>query len=91
MAHTHIVKRHGRTEAYDNHKVYASCYAACVSAECRKEEAEQICDEVMREVDTIVDDRGSITSDEIFGETARAMKKRHEKAAFLYETHRDIS
>ncbi|MBI4118256.1 MAG: hypothetical protein HY455_01810 [Parcubacteria group bacterium] len=91
MDHTHIVKRHGHEEAYDNHKVYASCYAACVSAACHKEDAERICGEVMQEVDTFIDDKGSVTSDEIFNETARAMRGRHGEAAFLYETHRDIS
>lgn len=89
--HAHIVKRRGRTEAYDNHKVYASCYAACLNAECGKEEAENICKQVTSDIDTFVGNRDSVTSDEIFRKTTRAMRKRHDKAAFMYETHRDVS
>lgn len=90
--HSHIVKRSaGHEEPYDNHKVYASCYASCVAANCEKEEAEQICDAVMHEIDEHVSGRHSITSQEIFEQTARAMKKRHHEAGFMYETHRDIS
>ena len=92
MEHIHIVKRRkGHGEPYDNHKVYASCYAACLNANCTKEKAEQVCDKVMHNIDRLVEGRRSITSQDIFEEIAHAMKSYHKEAAFMYETHRDIS
>jgi len=92
MTHIHIVKREkGHQEPYDNHKVYASCYAACLNAECEKREAEGICGKVMNDVDRFVAEKNTITSQQIFEEITRAMKRYHKDAAFMYETHRDIS
>ena len=90
--HMHIVKRgKNHQESYDNHKVYASCYAACLNAQCEKKEAENICEKVTGDVDRFVAEKKSITSQQIFKEIARVMKHYHKDAAFMYETHRDIS
>lgn len=91
MEHTHIVKRKGHKEPYDNHKVYASCYASCLNAHCAKEESEGLCEKVMRELDRWIDEKKEVKSQEIFKEVARAMRELNQKAAFMYETHRDIS
>ena len=92
MPHTHIVKRReGHTETYDNHKVYASCYAACINTHISKLDAEKICAEVMGRIDQWIDGRESVTSQEIFEETTKVLAEHNKDAAFLYETHRDIS
>ena len=92
MSHTHIVKRRdNHTELYDNHKVYASCYASCLSAHVPKEKAEEISALVAADVDTWIDDKASVTSEEIFKHIAKVLALHDKEAALLYETHRDIS
>lgn len=91
MEHAHIVKRKGHKESYDNHKVYASCYASCLNAHSTKEDAEKLCEKVMLELDRWIGDKREIDSGAIFKEIINVMKKLNEKAAFMYETHRDIA
>ena len=91
MPKKHIVKRQGHEEHFDERKVYASCYSACLSAHVRRKEAEFICDKVTREVKSWIRSKGEVTSNQIFKRTATAMKKHHKDAAFMYATHRDIS
>jgi len=89
--HTHIVKRKEHTEPYDNHKVYASCYAACLSAHILKEKAEDICKKVTEVLDVWIDDKTSVTSDAIFNEVTKELSAHNKEASFLYKTHRDVS
>ena len=91
MDHPHIVKRGGHKEPYDNHKVYASCYAACLNAHIAKERAEEICNNVMKKMDEWIDEKDSISSQDIFDEVTRIMAEHNSDAAFMYKSHRDIS
>ena len=87
----HIVKRHGHTERFDERKVYASCYAACLSAHIHPQHAEEICESVVRDVKKWITKKKETTSHQIFLETAKLIKKHNKNAAFMYATHRDIS
>ena len=90
--HTHIVKRGGgHKEPYDNHKVYASCYAAFIDAGVSKVEAETLCEKITAHIDVWVKDKDVVTSQEIFEEITHEMEVYNKDAAFLYKTHRDIS
>lgn len=91
MDHPHIVKRKGHQEPYDNHKVYASCYAACLNAHIPKERAESICNSVMAEMDSWIAGKDEASSQQIFEETTRVMEKFDKDASFMYRSHRDIS
>ena len=92
MSHTHIVKRRkGHKEPYDNHKVYASCYAACVNVHIPKEKAEAICHKVTIAIDTWIMGKNTVSSEEIFRKIIKELKKHSMDASFMYETHRDIS
>jgi len=86
-----IVKRKGHTEEFDERKVYASCYAACLSSHVEHVEAEKICEKVAKEIKTWTRKKKSVDSSEIFRKVTDAMKKHNKDAAFMYETHRDIS
>lgn len=86
-----IVKRKGHAEIYDERKVYGSCYFACRSAHLSGQEAEQICSKVAIAVTKWVKSSKTISSNDIFRAIIKELKKRNEDAAFLYETHRDIS
>jgi len=87
----HIVKRRGHKEPFDEKKIYASCYAACLSAHLNHVEAEKICAKVAGEIQKWVAAKDEVTSHEIFLQTAKTIKKHHREAAFMYATHRDIS
>ena len=87
----YIVKRKGHTELYDERKVYGSCYFACRNAHLAEQEAEKIANEVCTKVTKSINKKKFVTSDDIFRLLTKELKKHDEDAAFLYETHRDIS
>ena len=86
-----IVKRKGHTELYDEKKVYGSCFFACRNAHLSEKEAEEICNKVCIAVTKLVNKRKIVSSNDIFRLLINDLKKHNEDAAFLYETHRDIS
>ena len=86
-----IVKRRGHAEEFDEKKVYASCYAACLNTQIKHVEAEKICEKVSKEIKTWARKRKYADSSEIFKKVIAALKKHNKDAAFMYETHRDIS
>ena len=87
----HLVKREGHIHVFDERKVYASCYAACLSAHVPHTQAEKICENVAKEIKKWVKNKKTVTSGQIFRETGKIIKKYHKDAAFMYSTHRDIS
>ena len=86
-----IVKRKGHTEEFDERKIYSTCYAAGLTAGLKHDEAEQMCDKVCKEMREWAHKKVMMTSEEIFKKTTQAIKKHNHKAAFMYETHRDIA
>lgn len=86
-----IVKRKGHTELYDERKVYGSCYFACRNAHLDEKESEKICSKVSKEVTKWMNKQKIVSSQEIFKILVHELKKHNEDAAFLYETHRDVS
>ena len=91
MIHKHLVKRQGHVHIFDERKIYASCYAACLSTHIPHLEAEKICEKVVKEVKKAISNKKILTTDHIFKETGKAIKKYNKDAAFMYLTHRDIS
>ena len=87
----HVIKRKGHKEKYDEKKVYASVYAACYVCEMPEKGCEKIAKSVSSEVKALVNRNKIITSEDIFKHVTRILKKHHEDAAFMYETHRDVS
>lgn len=88
---THIVKRRGYEQEFDERKLYASIYAACLSAHVDKEEAAAISNLVVREVKKWLREKEEITSDQIFKKAGEELKHLNKAAGFMYTTHRDIS
>ena len=86
-----IVKRKGHTELYDERKVYGSCFFACRNAQLSEKEAEEICNKVCKAITKWIKKQKVVSSNEIFRILIQELKKHNEDAAFLYETHRDIS
>ncbi|MAG47704.1 hypothetical protein CL617_03790 [archaeon] len=87
----HIVKRGGQKEKFDVKKVYASCYYACLTTHMEKKDAEKICDKVSKEVNKWIKNKKEITSENIFKEVIKILKKHSKDSAFMYKTHRDVN
>ncbi|MBI3413157.1 MAG: hypothetical protein HY051_03695 [Candidatus Aenigmarchaeota archaeon] len=86
-----VVKRKGRTEKFDERKVYASCYSACMTCGMKERECEMVATKISAEIKKWVRKEKRVTSLQIFRKVASVLKKVHKPAAFMYETHRDIS
>lgn len=92
MKTTHLIKRKGHKERFDEKKVYGSVYAACYVADMQKKQCEKTAKEVAKEIKKLVDKGKITTSNQIFRAVPRLLRKRkHGDAAFMYETHRDVS
>jgi len=87
----HLVKREGKLEKFDERKIYASCYAACLSSHVKKKEAEHICGKVAKEIKGWIKTKKLVTSNQIFKKTTAVIRKHHKDAAFMYSTHRDVN
>jgi transcriptional regulator NrdR family protein len=86
-----IVKRKGHTEAYDERKVYASCFFACRNSHMEEKNAEHICGKVSNAVTKRLAKIRMVSSDAIFRILADELRKHDDDAAFMYATHRDIN
>ena len=86
-----IVKRKGHCEAYDERKIYGSCYYACRSCHLSEKESEAICNKICKSINNWLKNKKEVSSNYIFTLITKELKKYNEDAAFMYETHRDIS
>lgn len=86
-----IVKRHGHTEKYDHRKIYGSVFAACLASHVPEAKAEKIADSTCKTVDKWVKSKKSVTAHHIHLQATKHLKKHNKNAAFMYETHMDIS
>lgn len=88
---TTIVKRRGQKQEFDERKLYASIFAACLSSHVKHEEAELIANLVTREVKKWLEGKEEVNSDQIFQKAGEELKHLNKEASFMYLTHRDIS
>lgn len=87
----HIVKRKGHKERFDERKVYASVFAACMSLRMSDEEAELIAHMVTKEVTDEFEEVHEVSAHSIHKFVTNSLKKYNKDVAFMYETHKDIS
>lgn len=86
-----IVKRMpGHTEPYDERKVYASVYAACLSVRTPAGEAELTAACVCRDLLPWLKDKIEITSRDIRTHACTHLKVYNPDAAYMYLRHRII-
>ena len=86
-----MVKRRGRIEKFDERKVYASCYAACMTCNMKENDCEMVASKITAQVKKWVRKEKRVTSAQIFRKVVAVLKKIHKPAAFMYETHMDVS
>ncbi len=86
-----LIKRKGRKEKYDERKVYGSVYGACMAVEMGERSCERVAGDVAKKVTKAVHSKEITTTEQITKKAAAELKKHAKDAAFMYETHRDIS
>ncbi len=84
----HIVKRSGRTEAFDERKLYASIYAACLGVREPVGAAELIAERVCADISEWIQPKSEVSSDDIRVHATKSVKQLNEHAAILYAHHR---
>ena len=87
----YVIKRKGHKEKFDERKVYGSVYAACQICEMNEKNCEKVAASVTKEIKSLVKKNKIVNSEEIFKNAAKILKKHDKDAAYMYETHRDIS
>lgn len=89
MVKAHIVKRlKGHLEPYDERKLYASIYAACLSLRTPAGEAELTANKVCRDIEPWLARKTEITSLDIRHHAADQLKLYNPDAAYMYVRHR---
>lgn len=86
-----VKRRSGVAESYDERKIYGSVYAACYVVLMNEKECERIAGIISRKITALVQDKKHIYSLEIRKEVIQELRKHNSHAAFMYETHKDIS
>lgn len=86
-----IVKRMpGHTEPYDERKLYASVYAACLSVRTPAGEAELTANCVCRDITPWLSHKTEVTSLDIRQQASSHLKVYSPDAAYMYRKHRLI-
>ena len=86
-----VVKRRGHTEKFDQKKLYGSVYGACLVAELNEGACEKNADFVTKQVTKELKKYKNVDSKKILKTAAKHLRKKSKDAAFLYETHKDLS
>ena len=86
-----IIKRRGRTEHYDERKLYGSVYAAALTALHKESAAERIAAQVCASIATWMPHQKKITSELLRNHVHELLKQIDKETAFLYFTHLDIN
>ncbi|MBI4018661.1 MAG: hypothetical protein HY364_00220 [Candidatus Aenigmarchaeota archaeon] len=90
MAST-VVKRKGHEEKFSEAKLRGAVLGACGAAHMERKVSMEISKKVVAEIKAWADKKKAVSSDDIFRQTIKALKKHDKNASYMYETHRDIS
>ena len=86
----HVIKKKGHIEVFEDKKIFTAVYESCLNAHLSKEKANGIAKKVTNELKKRIKGR-EVRSDFLFKNVIEILKKHDKDAAFLYETHRDVS
>ena len=86
----HVVKRRGHTETYDDRKLYASMYAACLVTRETPEAAELVAEKVVKDMESWLNDKTEITSKDIRKHAAQFLHAYNADAAYAYMHYRTL-
>lgn len=89
MTKLHVVKRSaGHSEPYDERKLYASIYAACLSLRTPVGEAELTATKVCSDITPWLVSKPEVTSTDLRAQAAKHLKIYNPDAAYMYARHR---
>ena len=86
----HIVKRGGHSEEYDERKLYASVYSACLAVREPSPTAELVAEKVCQDIDAWLGDKHEVTSNDIRRITADKLELYNPDAAYIYKHQRNL-
>ena len=86
----HIIKRAGHVEAYDDKKLYASIFAACLVVREPVGTAELLAEKVTNEVEEWLKKKSEVLSNDIRRIAAKHLYTHNPDAAYAYLHHRII-
>jgi transcriptional regulator NrdR family protein len=86
----HVVKRGKHTESFDEKKLYASVYAACLSVREHPGSAEVIADSVVKDFEKWLANKHEVTSNDIRKIAHDFLQTINSDAAYMYLHHRVI-
>jgi transcriptional regulator NrdR family protein len=87
----HIVKRAaGHSEPYDERKLYASIYAACLSLRTPAGEAELTASKVCKDIQPWLQAKVEVTSTDLRSQAAKHLNVYNPDAAYMYARHHKI-
>jgi transcriptional regulator NrdR family protein len=86
----HVVKRAGHAEAFDNKKLYVSIFAACLAMREPVGTAEIIAEKVSTDVETWIEKKSEVLSNDIRRVAAKHLYSYNPDAAYAYMHHRII-
>ena len=86
----HIVKRGGHAEAYDERKLYASVYAACLSVREHAGTAELTAERVTSQVTAWLAPKHEVTANDIRRKAVKYLQAINPDAAYMYLHHRVV-
>ena len=81
----HIVKRAGHTEEFDERKLYASIYAACIAVRVPVGETELVAAKVTEEVIEDLGDKYEVTAKDIYHKASLHLSGYNPDAGYIYE------
>ena len=84
-----VVKRRGKSEPFDEKKIYESVFAACTECKMDQKQSDTVAWKMVDEVKKFLKGKTEVNSTEIFGLVIQKLAKVHEPAAFMYQTHRE--
>ena len=87
---SHIVKRGGHTERYDERKLYASVYSAALAVREPSATAELIAQEVAKDVSTWLGKKHEVTSNDIRRKAVESLEIINRDAAYIYKHQRNL-
>ena len=85
-----VVKRRGKSENFEEGKLFNSIFSACRECELDERESKIIANMTVESVKKHFSNTSEINSTEIFGAVIEYLAKEHEAVAFMYQTHRDM-
>ncbi len=88
---SHLVKRGGHSEEYDERKLYASIFSSCIAVREPAATAELVANKVCQEINAWLHDKHEVTSADIRHMASASLHNYNQDAAWIYRHHRNVN